>query len=121
MAEALIRHHFNHALDVYSAGTKPSFVHPKAITVINELGIDMSTHSSKLITDIPIKQFDIVVTVCDNAKESCPFIPGKHTLIHQPFEDPADLTGTPEAILDGFKRIRDEISATFITTLPQYI
>ena len=114
MAEGFLKS-FDKNLEVYSAGTKPSTqVHPKAIQVMNEVGIYLSKnypkHSDQFIND----ELDFVITVCDNAKESCPVFLGKvGQQLHIGFEDPADATGTEEEILRVFRRIRDEIKKDF--------
>jgi arsenate reductase len=114
MAEGFLKS-FDSELEVFSAGTKPSNqVHPKAIQVMNELGIDLSKnypkHSDQFIND----ELDYVITVCDNAKETCPVFLGKvGKQLHIGFEDPADATGTDEEVLSVFRRIRDEIKNDF--------
>ena len=114
MAEGFLKS-FDKNLEVYSAGTKPSTqVHPKAIQVMNEIGIDLSKnypkHSDQFFND----ELDFVITVCDNAKESCPVFLGKvGKQLHIGFEDPADAIGTEEEILRFFRRIRDEIKKDF--------
>jgi len=114
MAEGLIKS-FDNRLEVFSAGTNPaSCVHPKAIQVMSEIGIDLSKNHPKKVDQFLNDAFDFVITVCDNAKETCPvFIGkvGKH--LHLGFEDPADATGTEEEILSEFRRIRDKIKKDF--------
>ncbi len=106
---------FSPELEVYSAGTKPSsYVHPKAIQVMKEVGIDLSRnypkHSDQFIND----SFDYVITVCDNAKESCPIFIGKvGKQLHIGFEDPAEATGNEEEVLTVFRKIRDQIKNDF--------
>ncbi len=106
---------FNPELEVYSAGTKPSsYVHPKAIQVMKEVGIDLSRnypkHSDQFIND----SFDYVITVCGNAKESCPIFIGKvGKQLHIGFEDPAEATGNEEEVLTVFRKIRDQIKNDF--------
>ena len=110
MAEGFLNE-FNPKMEVFSAGTKPSHeVHPKAIEVMDELGIDLTKNKPESVDEYLNQSFDYVITVCGGAKESCPTFIGnvKHT-IHIGFEDPADATGTEEEILDEFRRIRDEI------------
>jgi arsenate reductase len=110
MAEGLLRHDAGDRFEVFSAGTKPSQVRPEAITVMNELGIDISGHRSKSVDEFTGKSFDYVLTVCDNAKESCPvFFSGKIVTIHQNFEDPAALQSCEEQRLALFRRVRDEM------------
>jgi arsenate reductase len=113
MAEGLLRHDGGQAFDVYSAGTKPSHVRPEAIEAMREVGIDISGHRSKSVEEFAGQEFDYVVTVCDNAKESCPVFPGKTERIHWSFEDPAAVDGDWETRLAAFRRIRDEIRETF--------
>lgn len=96
-----------------SAGSKPSgYVHPLAIQVMHELDIDIQTNVSKSLEQFTDQPFDLVVTVCDNAKEACPVFPGATQTLHWPFDDPADATGTDEEQLAVFRRVRDEIKDT---------
>lgn len=109
MAEGLLRHFGNNKFEVFSAGTHPSFVHPLAIEAMKEIGIDISNHRSKHVSEFLGQNFDYVITVCDKAKESCPTFPGQVKRIHWSFEDPAEATGTKEERMKVFRRIRDEI------------
>lgn len=109
MAESLLRILYGNHYDAYSAGIEPSGVNPFAIKVMAELGIDISTHYSKNVENFRGMEFDYVVTVCDHAKETCPFFPGGKKFLHQGFEDPSMCTGTEEEILICFRRIREEI------------
>lgn len=93
-----------------SAGIEKTLVHPLAIQVMDEIGIDISKQYSKLVTELKNKEFDYVVTVCDHAKEACPFFPGKN-LIHKNFLDPGKLNEPREEQLHDFRRVRDEIKA----------
>jgi len=114
MAEAFLKS-FNPDLDVYSAGTKPAEkVHPKAIQVMNEIGISLEGHKPKIVDNFIKQSFDYVITVCDNAKETCPVFLGnvKHQL-HFGFEDPAEAKGTEEEILNEFRKIRNQIKEKF--------
>jgi arsenate reductase len=114
MAEGFLRS-LDPELQVFSAGTKPaSQVHPKAIAVMKEMGIDLSRANTKKIDQFLGESFDYVITVCDNAKETCPAFSGKvqHRL-HIRFDDPTEATGTEEEILAVFRRVRDEIIAAF--------
>lgn len=114
MAEGFLRS-FDPLLDVVSAGTRAaSRVHPKAIQVMKEIGVDLTGHRPKTVDQFISQPFDYVVTVCDNAKETCPVFMGavKHRL-HIGFDDPADATGTEEEILSVFRRVRDEIQRDF--------
>lgn len=111
MAEGLFRQALGEGFDVFSAGTKPSSVRPEAITVMGELGVDLSGHRSKSVDEFVGQEFRYVVTVCDNAKESCPVFPARTERVHWSFEDPAAVTGSEEARLAAFRRIRDQIAA----------
>ena len=115
MAEGLLRHDGGRDFEVSSAGTRPSQVRPEAIEAMREVGIDISGHRSKSVDELADREFDYVVTVCDNAKESCPVFPGKTERIHWSFEDPAAVEGDWETRLAAFRRIRDEIRAKFRT------
>jgi arsenate reductase len=109
MAEGLLRHDAGDRFEVESAGTHPSQVRPEAIAVMREIGIDISTHHSKSVEEFAGQHFDFVLTVCDNAKESCPVFPGHTNRIHHSFSDPADVQGSEEERLAAFRQIRDEI------------
>src|SRR5260370_20322153 len=111
MAEGLLRHDAGGRFEVFSAGTIPSRVRPEAITVMRELGIDISGNRSKHVDEFPGQQFDYALTVCDNANESCPVFPGRATRIHRNFDDPAALEGPEQERLALFRRVRDEIGA----------
>jgi len=109
MAEGLLRHEAGERFEVFSAGTHPSKVRPEAIAVIKEIGIDISGHRSKSVDEFAGPDLDMVITVCDNAKESCPVFPGPTERLHWPFEDPASVEGTEEQRQDAFRRVRDQI------------
>lgn len=109
MAEGLMRHDHGEHFEVKSAGTKATLVRPEAITVMAEIGIDISGHRSKVIDEFAGQDFDYVLTVCDNAKESCPIFPGHGNRLHHNFEDPAATQGTEEERLSSFRRVRDQI------------
>jgi arsenate reductase (thioredoxin) len=115
MAEGFLKH-FDSSLNVYSAGTYPSSkVSPFAITVMKELGIDISKNKPKSVDNFLDKEFDYVITVCDNARETCPvFIGNVKNRLHIGFEDPADAKGTEEEILNFYRKIRDEIRKAFL-------
>jgi len=114
MAEGFLKS-FDPALVVYSAGTHPSGqVHPKAIQVMKEIGIDISSGYPKDVSQFLDKSFDYVITVCDNARETCPVFLGKVTeQLHIGFEDPAEATGSDQEIMAVFQRVRDEIQRDF--------
>lgn len=109
MAEGLLRYDGGSKFEVKSAGVEPSFVRPLAIKAMEEIGIDISRHRSKSIDEFNEREFDYVITVCDNAKEKCPIFPRKTTHIHWSFDDPADAKGNEEEQLKVFRRVRDEI------------
>lgn len=111
MAEGLFRHFGEGTIESFSAGLEPKGVNPRAIVVMNELGIDISTHTSDHLEKYLADTFDFVITVCDNANEKCPVFPGAGKRLHWPFDDPADASGTEEEILGEFRRVRDEIAA----------
>lgn len=109
MAEGILRHLAGDRFEIFSAGTKPSVVNPHAISAMREIGIDISQHRSKHVNECFGKPMDTVITVCDNAKESCPIFPGEPHQLHWSFEDPAAAEGTPEEKLAVFRKIRDQI------------
>lgn len=109
MAEGLLRHDAGERFEVESAGTKASFVRPEAIAVMRELQIDISVHRSKNVNEFDGQRFDYVITVCDNARESCPVFFGNAQKLHHDFEDPAAVTGSEEQRLTVFRRVRDEL------------
>jgi arsenate reductase len=109
MAEGLMRHDSGDRFDVFSAGITPSQVRPEAIAVMGEVGIDIFGHRSKSVDEFAGQQFDYVLTVCDNARESCPILPGGTVTIHRDFEDPATLRASEQERLALYRRVRDEI------------
>ncbi len=111
MAEGLLRHIAGDRFDVESAGTIASFVRPQAIAAMAEIGIDISAHRSKCLDEFRSQPFDHVITVCDNANETCPIFPGPANRIHWSFDDPAEAEGSDEEKLAVFRRVRDEIKA----------
>ena len=111
MAEGFLRHIAGDRFEVFSAGVKPTQVNPLAIKVMAEAGIDISEHRSKSAMEFLGQQFDYIITVCDNAKQTCPVFPGKHEKIHWDLEDPAEAQGNEEERLSFFRRIRDEIKS----------
>ncbi len=109
MAEGLLNNLYGDRYEARSAGTEPTKVSPYAVRVMDELGIDISDHRSKKVDEFLGMDFDYVVTVCDHAQETCPFFPGAKECIHQGLENPSELSGSDEQILEGFRRARDEI------------
>jgi len=109
MAEGLLRHDAGDRFEVESAGTKASFVRPEAIAVMRELGIDIAGHRSKNVDEFQGRHFDYVITVCDNARESCPVFFGGAERLHHDFQDPAALTGPESERLAVFRSVRDQL------------
>lgn len=109
MAEGLLRHDAAGWFEVNSAGTQPGKVRPEAIAVMRELGIDLSGHRSKHVDEFNGRHFDYVITVCDNAKESCPVFLNAAKRLHKNFEDPAAFHASQEKRLALFRRVRDEL------------
>lgn len=111
MAEGYLRARYVERFDVFSAGTRRSSVSTQAIAVMKEIGIDISAHRSKSIADLSGLQFDVVITLCDNAHKTCPVIPGVRKSVHRPFTDPYEIGGTGPGNLDRYRKTRDEIIA----------
>lgn len=109
IAEGYLRYFANNKADVYSAGVETHGVNPKAIEIMKEDNIDISHHTSNNIDEYRTIDFDFVITVCDNAKERCPFFPAKAKKYHQNFSDPAKATGTDEEIKEQFRQVRQQI------------
>lgn len=109
MAEGLLRSDHGDRFAVESAGSRATLVRPEAIAVLAELGIDISGHRSKTVDEFAGETFDYVLTVCDNAKETCPVYPGHGRRLHHNFPDPAAVEGSEEVRLEAFRRVRDEI------------
>jgi arsenate reductase len=114
IAEAFLKS-FDATLEVFSAGTQPSqHIHPKCIDVMKEIGISMENNMPKNVQQFLAHSFDYVITVCDNAKETCPcFFGNVQHHLHIGFEDPTEYTGSEIQILNGFRKIRDEIRNRF--------
>lgn len=112
MAEGLLRELGGDRFEVYSAGVNPSWVRPEAVEAMREVGIDISGNRSKSAEEFAGQQFDYIITVCDNARETCPVFPGHAERIHQSFEDPpAPGAADPDTTKAVFRRVRDEVSA----------
>jgi len=109
MAEGLLRHMAGDRFEVASAGVSPTKLRPEATEVMREIGIDISQQRSKAVDDLVDREFDYVITVCDNANERCPVFPGTTNRIHWSFDDPAAVEGDELARLAVFRRVRDEI------------
>lgn len=108
MAEALLNKLYGDRFEAYSAGIEPREINPYVVKVMAEIGIDVSEQRSKSIKEFWGQKFDYVVTVCDHAKENCPFFPGKKRM-HKGFEDPSEFKGSDEKIMNNVRRVRDEI------------
>ena len=121
LAEGYLRHFAGDNAEIYSAGIETHGVNPKAIAVMAEDHIDISGHTSNNVDEYAGIDFDAVITVCDNANEACPFFPGKVDRFHQNFPDPAKATGTPEEVMDEFRRVRELIKAYSADFVNQYI
>lgn len=122
MAEGLCRHFWGQKFNVYSAGTKKHGMNERAVKVMKEIGIDISSHYSKTVEELPRIEFDYVITVCDSARETCPYFPGGR-IIHVGFQDPPALTKdmtNNEEILTIYRRIRDEIEEA-VKNLPSLL
>lgn len=111
IAEGYLRYFAKNKANIYSAGIETHGVNPKAIQVMAEDGIDISKHTSNNIDEYMDISFDFVITVCDNAKENCPYFPTKAQQFHQNFPDPAKATGDLNEVMNEFRRVRDMIKA----------
>lgn len=111
IAEGYLRYFAGKKADVYSAGVETHGVNPKAIATMKEDGINISNHTSNNIDEYRNIDFDFIITVCDNAKERCPFFPTKAKKFHYNFPDPAKATGTDEEIAEEFRKVRQQIKA----------
>ncbi len=109
IAEGYLRHFAGNKAEVYSAGIETHGVNPKAIAVMGEDGIDISSHTSNNIDKYNGMEFDYVITVCDNAKENCPYFPSQAQKFHYNFPDPAKAEGTEDEIMEEFRRVRQMI------------
>ena len=114
MAEGILRNAASELIEVASAGSNPSgYVHPKAITVLDEIGIDISSHTSKHMNDFLDQDVHTVITVCGNADQECPTYPGQFHRHHWGFEDPAHAEGSEDEVMEAFRKVRNEIKLVF--------
>jgi len=114
LAEGILHHAAGDLLEVHSAGSNPAgYVHPKAIQVLKEIGIDISNHASKHMNEFLNGKITTVITVCGNADQACPMFPGQVNRYHWGFDDPAHAKGTEEEVLETFRRVRDQIKLVF--------
>jgi len=118
MAEGLLRHMAGDRFEVSSAGLSPSYVRPNAITVMKELGIDISHHRSKSLDEFLDTRFDYVITVCDHVNERCPIFPGPAKRIHWSIDDPV-APGGEAAQLEAFRHARDDLQRRLLTFIEQ--
>jgi len=118
IAEGWAKHLKSDSIEACSAGIRPIGLHPNAIEVMAQAGVDISNQTSDHIDDFGDIDFDYIITLCDNAKQSCPVFSGNAKIIHKPFCDPYFAAGTEEEIMAEFRKTRDEIKA-FIETLPE--
>lgn len=123
MAEGFARALKSDRVEAYSAGTSPHGMNRLAVRAMQEVGIDISSHTSKTVADLSHAPFDVVVTVCDAAHESCPIFPGATRVVHQSFDDPPRLAAgaaSDDEALPHYRRVRDEIRA-FVESIPESI
>lgn len=114
LAEGILRRALGDGYVVASAGSKPAgYVHPMAVQVMSEIGIDISAHTSKHVDEFLDQRVETVITVCGNADQACPVFPGKINRHHFPFDDPAHATGSEQERIAVFRQVRDEIKAVF--------
>jgi arsenate reductase len=106
---------------VYSAGVEVHGVNPKAVKIMADDGVDISSHTSNNVDEYMDIPFDYIITVCDNAKENCPYFPSKAQRFHQNFPDPAKATGTEQEVMEEFKRVRDVIKVYAADFVKQYV
>jgi len=114
MAEGLLNHLYGDRHEAYSAGTEQTRVHPLAVDAMKRIGIDISSHESKIVDRFGDRKFDIVITVCDLARATCPFVPAKIKRLHWSLQDPSSAAGTKEQQLAVFESVRDEIKKRIV-------
>lgn len=114
MAEGIVNHFLGDRVEAFSAGTEASYVNPKAIVVLQEIGVDISRHRSKSMDEFAEDSFDYVITLCGDANEKCPLFFAGVQRTHIGFSDPAKAKGTEEKILEEFRKVRDEVKVTLL-------
>jgi arsenate reductase len=119
IAEGLVNHDLGDRVQAFSAGLLPGRVHPKAIQVMKEIGIDISHHRSKHFKEFKGQSFDYVITLCDEAQEACPVFPGTTKQHHFGFTDPVMVAGAEDQVLTVFKKVRDEIHKEVVSWLKE--
>ena len=117
MAEGLVNHDLAGQVQAWSAGVRPSRVNPRAVQAMAELGIDISHHRSKSVDDLAGEQFDLVITVCDQAQQQCPIFPGETQVMHVGFPDPARAAGTEAEVMAAFRQGRDALREQLVPLL----
>ncbi len=117
MAEGLVNFYYGHLFQAFSAGLKATRVHPHAARAMAEIGIDISSHRSKTVEEFIDQPFDTIVTVCDQAKQTCPFFPGGRKYLHLSLEDPAGCQGNDQEVMECFRRCREDIHNWIKSTL----
>ncbi|NCO27882.1 MAG: low molecular weight phosphatase family protein [Caldiserica bacterium CG_4_8_14_3_um_filter_35_18] len=120
MAEAFLKTLFPERFEVYSAGTQPGKLNPFVVKAMVEVGMDISGNHTKSVDEFKGDKFDLVVTVCDQAKETCPYFPGALDYLHRNFEDPSTFTGSEEEIMEKVRQVRDNIKNWVIETFGEY-
>jgi arsenate reductase len=120
MAEGLLRRLAGDRFDVASAGIEATRVHPLAVRAMDEIGVDLGSHSSKTVDAFAGRTWDIVITVCDSANARCPVFPGKTRRLHWSFDDPSQMTGSEDERLQAFRRVRDEIGRALRAWLAEF-
>ena len=117
MAEGIVNHFLGDKVEAFSAGTRATFINPRAIAVMKEIGIDISDHRSKEMSEFKGQTFDYVITLCDSAHETCPYFFGGVEITHIGFSDPANAKGSEDEIMAEFRRVRDEIKDRLLAFL----
>jgi arsenate reductase len=121
MAEGLVNHFLAGKVEAFSAGVAPTEVNPRGIRVMAELGVDISRHRAKSVSEFAEQQFDLVITLCDSAQQQCPFFPGAARMLHVGFPDPGQAQGSEDEIMAVFRRVRDEMREKLIPLLTEYL
>lgn len=121
IAEGYLRYFAGDKIKVYSAGIETHGVNPRAVEIMKQDGVDISRHTSNNIDEYLDIKFDYIITVCDNAKESCPYFPSNGVKLHYNFPDPAKANGTEDEIMMEFRKVRDMIKAYIHDFAEQYI
>ena len=120
MAEAFLKTLFPERFEVYSAGTQPGKLNPFVVKAMVEVGMDISGNHTKSVDEFKGDKFDLVVTVCDQAKETCPYFPGAKDYLHRNFEDPSTFTGSEEEIMEKVRQVRENIKNWVLETFGEY-